>query len=180
VFSLLIPLVILLLGGLPLPGGATYIRRDLLRGRFWDSAVSLAGPAMNLLLFLACALPLHPAFGWVAPRQSMDTASRLQVFLGAMAVLQFLTVVLNLIPVPPLDGFQAIAPYLPNETRVKLSTPPLATWLFFGYFLFIWQVPGFIQFVARLLIDALWVLGFDRSSVYFIVDSYQLALYGHA
>src|SRR5438874_11588541 len=31
VMSLLLPAVILLIGGIPLPGGVTYVRRDLLR-----------------------------------------------------------------------------------------------------------------------------------------------------
>src|SRR5712671_3486484 len=51
--SVILPTVFLLLGGIPLPGGATYIRRDLLRNRVWSSAVSLAGPMMNFLIFLA-------------------------------------------------------------------------------------------------------------------------------
>src|SRR3954469_9534118 len=46
IYSLLLPAIFLVLGGVPLPGGATYIRHDLLRSRWWDSAVSLAGPAM--------------------------------------------------------------------------------------------------------------------------------------
>src|SRR5437660_3648866 len=49
--SLALPALFLLMGGVPLPGGVTYIRRDLLRSRLWSSAVSAAGPVMNLLLF---------------------------------------------------------------------------------------------------------------------------------
>src|SRR5436309_1747647 len=37
VMSLLLPAVFLMMGGVPLPGGATFIRRDLLRGHLWDS-----------------------------------------------------------------------------------------------------------------------------------------------
>ncbi len=51
VMSIALPALFLLMGGIPLPGGATYIRNDLLRSRLWQSAVSLAGPAMNLLIF---------------------------------------------------------------------------------------------------------------------------------
>src|SRR5678816_1886117 len=36
--SIILPLVFLLLGGIPLPGGVTYIRKDLLRSRGWDAA----------------------------------------------------------------------------------------------------------------------------------------------
>src|SRR3954470_12739906 len=59
VMSLILPIVFLILGGVPLPGGVTYVRRDLLRSRTWSVLVSLAGPAMNFLLFLAFVLPLH-------------------------------------------------------------------------------------------------------------------------
>src|SRR5689334_21045736 len=50
--SILLPALFLLMGGIPLPGGATYVRRDLLRSKEWQSAVSLAGPCMNFLLFV--------------------------------------------------------------------------------------------------------------------------------
>src|SRR5882757_5945491 len=60
VFSLLMPVLFLLMGGVPLPGGVTYIHRELLRNKWWESAVALAGPAMNFLLFLLLALPFHP------------------------------------------------------------------------------------------------------------------------
>src|SRR6476469_2049932 len=65
IFSLLVPAIIFLAGGIPLPGGVTYVRRDLIRSRAWQSAVSAAGPAMNFLIFLVCALPFHPAIGWM-------------------------------------------------------------------------------------------------------------------
>ena len=138
VFSILFPAVVLMLGGIPLPGGATYVRRDLLRGRLWDTAVSLAGPATNGLLFLACALPLHPAVGWIDPH-SPNNWTTAQVFLAATAVLQLMAMILNLIPVPGLDGFHAIQPYLPHEWQEKLSSPAVANFAFFVYFMALWQ-----------------------------------------
>ncbi|MCB1602345.1 MAG: site-2 protease family protein, partial [Xanthomonadales bacterium] len=53
--SLLLPVVFLVMGGIGLPGAAVYINRSLLRSAHWDSAVSLAGPAMNLLLLVLLA-----------------------------------------------------------------------------------------------------------------------------
>ena len=47
------------------------------------------------------------------------------IFLGALAQLQIIAVLLNLIPVPPLDGFNIIAPYLDEETRARVTTPPM-------------------------------------------------------
>src|SRR5688500_8180389 len=125
VMSILLPIVIFLIGGIPLPGGVTYIRNDLLRSRRWESAVAAAGPAMNFLLFLALVIPFHPKIGWVdvpAP----GAASNAMIFLGGMAVLQMLAVFFNLLPVPPLDGFGIIAPYMNPETRLKMMTPPLS------------------------------------------------------
>src|SRR5258708_7677798 len=49
VMSIALPVLFLVMGGIPLPGGATYVRTDLLRSRLWQTLVSLAGPAMNLL-----------------------------------------------------------------------------------------------------------------------------------
>lgn len=43
------PTLFLLAGGLPRPGGAVWINHHYLKSKWWDSAVSLAGPAINLL-----------------------------------------------------------------------------------------------------------------------------------
>src|SRR3982751_282279 len=87
VMSLLLPAVFLLMGGIPLPGGVTYVRRDLLRSRFWSTAVSLAGPAMNFLIFLACAIPLHPAVHWVDPLAPAEAWTPVQRLLATSAIL---------------------------------------------------------------------------------------------
>src|SRR5207244_11119180 len=49
VYSLLMPVVFMLLGGIGLPGGAVYIDHSLLRSRAWETWVALAGIAMNLV-----------------------------------------------------------------------------------------------------------------------------------
>lgn len=177
VFSLLMPAVLLLLGGIPLPGGATYVRRDLLRSPAWSSAVSLAGPCMNLLLFFAFALPFHPRLGWVHPPRSGDW-SNYEILCGAMAILQLLAVAFNLVPVPPLDGFGAISPYLPPETRVKLSTPPVSTMLFFTFFLIVWQVPQvFTGMLDYVVVPFLRLLGFGYRERHFFGRAYDIALF---
>jgi len=148
--SIVLPIIFLLMGGIPLPGGATYVRRDLLRSRFWDSAVSAAGPLMNLLLFSLLAYFLSPGFGWITARHLSDWTTA-QRFVGASCCLQLLSVILNLIPVPPLDGFGIIAPHLPADVREKLSTPPLSSTLFFAYFMLLWLAPGFLQAIFNLM-----------------------------
>jgi Zn-dependent protease len=173
VFSIIFPVVMLLLGGVPLPGGVTYIRRDLLRSRFWDTAVSLAGPLMNFILFLACAIPLHPKVGWLDPGAGPEGWTHAQIFLGTMATLQLVAVFLNLVPVPPLDGFQAIAPYLPDDLRIRVTTPPLGNILFLVYFMILWR-GGFLVGIMRIMISLLLVMGFGPMDVVFFLRAWQI------
>jgi len=173
-FSIVIPVVILFLGGVPLPGGVTYIRRDLLRSKFWDTAVSLAGPTMNFMLFIACALPLHPKFGWLDPRAGPEGWTHAQIFLGAMATLQLVAVILNLFPVPPLDGFQAIAPYLPDDLRIRATTPPLSNILFFVYFMVIWRAPGLFAGILKIMMYLLLAMGFGPQDILFFLRAWQM------
>lgn len=173
IFSILIPAILLLLGGVPLPGGVTYVRRDLLRSRVWESGVALAGPAMNFVLGLLLALPLHPRFGW-AP-DSIQQMTNAQLFLGAMAWLQMLSVLFNLVPVPPLDGYNTISPMLPLETRAKIDA--MGQSLFFIYFLILWNAPHVFQSFHN-GVDRIFVFfGFDT---YVLAQSFNMALFGRS
>jgi Zn-dependent protease len=109
--SLILPIVFVVLGGIGLPGGAVYIDRSLLRSRRWETLMSLAGPAMNMLFVLGIAALFK--FGAVKPNPESLAA----VSLAFLLHLQVSAVVLNLLPLPPLDGFQAIAPWLPQPMR---------------------------------------------------------------
>ncbi len=148
--SIVLPIVFILLGGVALPGGAVYVRRDLVRNRAWQSAISLAGPVMNLVCLGVIGLVFK--LGLVDSRISFDfatqtiTASPLAAALALLAFFQALAVILNLLPLPPLDGFGVISPYLPvSVQRLAMSfglysiiliflllsySPPLNAWLF--------------------------------------------------
>ncbi len=142
VYSLLMPVVFLLLGGIGLPGGAVYIERDRLRSRGWETWVSLAGPAMQLPLIAVISAAFK--LGWV----QNDPQSLAAVSLGFLLQLEVSSLILNLIPIPPLDGFQAIAPWLPADVREKLYAASNQTmWILF---LALWFVPP--------LNEALWNL----------------------
>lgn len=109
--SIVLPLVFLAIGGIPLPGGAVYIEKDRLKSPRWDSLVSLAGPASSFLLAVVMGVPF--LLGLVDPASESP-------ILGAYALVMFFTffaVLLNMIPVPPLDGFGVIAPFLPEGLR---------------------------------------------------------------
>ena len=111
VYSVVMPVVFLLLGGIGMPGGAVYINHALLRSKQWDMGVSLAGPAMNLALIIVMGLCFRAR---VIPDDPFNVLSYSLAFL---LHLQASALLLNLIPVPPLDGFQAIAPWLPPHIR---------------------------------------------------------------
>lgn len=111
-FSLLMPVVFLALGGIGLPGGAVYIDHSRLRSRNWESAVSAAGPAANVIIAVMVGL----VFRFVGVRN--EPIWQMIAFFG---VLQVSSVVLNLLPVPPLDGYGIIAPRLDPQTREKFD-----------------------------------------------------------
>jgi Zn-dependent protease len=130
VYSILLPLLFLALGGIGLPGGAVYIETWRLRSRGWKSAVSLAGPAANLLLAIALGIALS-----LAP----VSTNGVWPGLSFLAFLQVSALVLNLIPLPPFDGFGAVEPYLPDAVRSSLAqVSGLLPW---AVFFLLWYVP---------------------------------------
>ena len=130
VYSILMPIIFLLLGGIGLPGGAVYIERWRLRSRRWESAVSLAGPAANLFLALVLALVFH-----FAPK----TAGGVWPGLAFLALLQIMGALLNLVPIPPLDGYGIISPYINPATRMQLDR--FGSLIMIGFFALLWYVP---------------------------------------
>lgn len=161
VFSIILPIIFLAMGGIPLPGGVTYVRRDLLRNRYWCSAVSLAGPMMNFLIFLLCVIAIHPKVGWVDYAVEVVDWSTAQQFCATMAFLQIYAVLLNLFPIPPLDGFGAISPFLPHDLRNTLSSPQVANVLFIGYFLALQNYRPLGDAFIRIIVHVLLLLGID-------------------
>ncbi len=110
-FSLLLPVLFLLMGRVALPGGAVYIRTDLLRSRFWRSATSLAGPLSNALLAILLAIPFLT--GYIDPFDRSEFAYSLAVLVNV----QVMAFVINMLPIPPLDGYGWLAPWLPKKVE---------------------------------------------------------------
>jgi len=147
VYSLLLPLIFLVLGGIGLPGGAVYIEKWRLRSRGWESAVSLAGPSANLLLALVLATVLYFAH---------PTATGLWPALAFLALLQVTAVMLNLVPLPPLDGYGVLSPYFPAPIREQLDRA--GGILILAFFAVLWYVP--------LISDAFWKIVFAVSGLF--------------
>lgn len=114
VYSIALPLLFLVMGGIGLPGGAVYIERQLLRSRQWETLVSLGGVAMNIILIAVITLLFKT--GLIPPDPTLVGP----IAMAFVLKLQICSVFFNLLPVPPLDGFQAIAPWMPMEARERM------------------------------------------------------------
>lgn len=154
VFSLLLPLLFLLMGGIGLPGGAVYIETWRLRNDYWRSAVSLAGPMANVLVAIVLAILLNftsvgsTAFG---------------PGLAFLAYLQIMAVVLNLIPVPPFDGYGVVEPFLPDSLRMRIT--PIRGAFIWIVFLVLWFVPFAGQALGLLIFIFTSLLGIPRELI---------------
>jgi Zn-dependent protease len=135
------------MGGIGLPGGAVYIETWRLRSKKWRSAVSLAGPFANFILVIVLALFLQ-----IRP----FAMSGIYPGLAFLALLQIYALILNLIPVPPFDGFGAIEPYLSPSFLKKIA--PFRGMMIWVVIAVLWYVPavsnGF-SFVIFFLADLL-------------------------
>ncbi len=132
-YSVVIPLLLLAVGGIPLPGGAVLVEPGRLRRRWYASLVSAAGPATNMacgLLLTAIAVPLAGTGSTVA----------LGAAVSYLALLQFVAGLLNLLPVPGFDGFGIVEPFLPARFLQRIR--PLRPWLPLAVFAILFSVPG--------------------------------------
>ena len=112
IISVVIPLVMLLMGGIAFPGGAVYINIQALRKPNYRSLVSAAGPLANLICLLLLALPFGKLpFYFIFSNAPDEFLSAL----GLLALLQMIALFINLLPIPGLDGFGILEPFLPRE-----------------------------------------------------------------
>lgn len=129
-YSVVLPIVFLLLGGIPLPGGAVWINHGAIRSPVARSLVSLAGPVTTLLVGIVLTVTVA-----VVP---MPVG--LAIGLSCLALLQVLAFVLNILPVPGLDGFGVLEPFLPDGARrVAAQVRP---WAPIALFVLLIGVPG--------------------------------------
>lgn len=112
IFSIVVPVVFILFGGIGLPGGAVFIHNGRLRNRLWVAAVSAAGPLANLLVLIGLGL-LYGAL------VDANGSAELGAGIGVLAFFQATAIILNLLPIPGLDGFGVLRPFLPYDVVVK-------------------------------------------------------------
>ncbi len=166
--SLVLPLIFLLMGGIPLPGAAVYINKAALKGPVWKSAVSAAGPLATFVVALEISwlMAVLPTLNQLFP---IPHEELLFQGLNLLLTLEVAGVILNLIPIPGLDGYGILEPWLPSPWQRQFrSYGRYGVWILFAAF---WFVPSFSQgfWAIVQLIDrplgaspALTALGFAR------------------
>jgi Zn-dependent protease len=127
--SIVLPLLFVIMGGIGLPGGAVFIERDRIRGRWRHSLVSAAGPLTNVLFAAVCTAPF-----WLDGLDGVPSDFRYA--LAFLALLQVSAAILNFLPVPGLDGYGVIEPWL--SYKVKRQVEPFAPFGLLFVFALLW------------------------------------------
>jgi Zn-dependent protease len=127
--SIILPLLAIIGGGFALPGGAVYLHPHTFRTKAQRSWAAAAGPltnvgyAIGLVMLADCQLPGSP----VQAINSFFTADayaghdRFWAAVAFLGLLQVTAAVLNLLPVPGLDGYAIIEPYLDPQTQRSME-----------------------------------------------------------
>jgi Zn-dependent protease len=146
--SIGLPIIAVILGGIGLPGGAVWVDHQHIRSKVRQSLVSLAGPATNILFALVLAIPFMVGLADV-PELRTDALGQTTLvaaqgshleFWSALALLAFLQVtasILNLLPVPGLDGGNLIFPWLNDQWKRAFNL--MAPYGFILLFAALWQ-----------------------------------------
>lgn len=114
VLSIVLPVLFVIMGGIGLPGGAVFIERGRIRGRWRHSLISAAGPLTNVLFAGVCTAPF-----WLHALDGVPATFRYA--LAFLAMLQVTAAILNLLPVPGLDGYGILEPWLSQGVRRQVE-----------------------------------------------------------
>ncbi|MER6914245.1 site-2 protease family protein [Streptomyces sp. NPDC000594] len=115
--SIVLPVLFVIMGGIGLPGGAVFIERNRIQGRWKHSLISAAGPLTNVLFAVVCTAPF-----WLDALDGVPVVFRYA--LAFLALLQVSAAILNFLPVPGLDGYGVIEPWL--SYRIRRQVEPIA------------------------------------------------------
>ncbi|RDG36789.1 site-2 protease family protein [Streptomyces corynorhini] len=140
--SIVLPVIFVIMGGIGLPGGAVFIERGRIHGRWKHSLISAAGPLTNVLFAIVCTAPF-----WLHALSGVPTVFRYA--LGFLALLQVTAAILNFLPIPGLDGYGVIEPWL--SLKVRRQVEPFAPFGLLAVFVLLFFIPE----VNRAFFDAI-------------------------
>jgi Zn-dependent protease len=138
-----------------------YIERGRIRGRVRHSLISAAGPLTNVAIAFVLMLPflLGAADSW--PPEFLAS-------LAFLALLQVSAAFLNLLPVPGLDGYGIVEPWLSESFKRQVAPyAPFGLIAVFGVL--------YIQSVNDKFFDAIYhVLNWFHVDPYYAAAGYHL------
>jgi len=131
--TILVPGLLLLLGGFlfgwakPVPVTPQNLRRH----RYGMAWVAAAGPASNIVQALLWALVIKAA---LANEAALDWVAEPLYLMGLAGItINLLLAVLNLLPIPPLDGGRIVDALLPGPLSARYSQlEPWGLWIVLG------------------------------------------------
>lgn len=109
--TFLLPLVFLLIAGIPFPSSRWDSDLSNFKGKFWHAIAIGTGSLLSLLFASLLALPFW--FHWIAS----DASSPFVVALACLSCFNFSLAVLNWLPIYPLNGSHLVEPWLPTTIR---------------------------------------------------------------
>ncbi|MFL6160695.1 MAG: site-2 protease family protein [Jatrophihabitantaceae bacterium] len=110
VLSILLPVLFIAIGGIGLPGGAVWVHPERFRSDLQRALVAAVGPLVNAVLAVVLIM--------LAGRQAPSSAHFIfWLAVSGLGLLQLMAAVLNLLPIPGLDGYGAIEPSLDRNFR---------------------------------------------------------------
>ncbi len=115
-------------------------RKDML----W---IGLAGPAANIITAIIFSFILRS--GLIIPNSLANT------FIVQVILINLVLAIFNLIPIPPLDGYQILSGLLPRETAISYSRiEPYGMWILLAL-LFLGVIGGIIGLGVGILFKIL-------------------------
>ncbi|MFE3628572.1 site-2 protease family protein [Streptomyces goshikiensis] len=161
--SIVLPVLFVIMGGIGLPGGAVYIERERIAGRWKHSLISAAGPLANVAFAIVCTAPF-----WLDALDGVPVPFRFA--LAFLALLQVSAAILNFLPVPGLDGYGIIEPWLSHRVRRELA--PIAPFGLIALFAMLW-IPEVNQFFFGVVDGVLSALGVNEQAASCGQDLYR-------
>ncbi len=122
--SIVLPVIFIAQGGIGLPGGAVYLHKHDFRSRAMQSVAAAAGPLSNVVFAVILLL--------LANGHNDGQHYHFWSGVAFLGFLQISAAVLNLLPIPGLDGYAIIEPYLAPQTA--RSFEPIKPWGMLGVF----------------------------------------------
>ncbi|GHF32601.1 site-2 protease family protein [Streptomyces mashuensis] len=154
--SLGLPVIFVIMGGIGLPGGAVFIERHRIRSRWKQSLMSAAGPLTDAVFAAALGVPfLLGALDGLPDNVCYALAFMVQLHVTA--------VILNFLPVPGLDGFGVVEPWL--SPRIRQQIAPFAPFGLLAVFGFLW-IPEVNHVFFDMINSVLDTLGISQWDTY--------------